>query len=88
MTKSVRIRENSFAIRNVTGGVSKARGLLKLQFNVGGELGQLEIKVIDELEYELILGIDFCLMFKVDACLRRGLWREKRLRAMIVTSIA
>ena len=53
------------------------RLLNRIQFDVGGELGQLDIKVIDGLEYDIILGIDFCLLFDVDTCLGRGLWRAR-----------
>ena len=65
----------STLVRTVTGKVSRVLGILNTMLEIDGHTGKIAFKAINELEQEMILGMDFCRVFDCDTRLGRGLWR-------------
>ena len=51
-------------------------GVLDLMFDVNGKSKLISVKVVSEFDHDLILGMDFCKEFDIDARLTRGKWRS------------
>ena len=68
--------EYKSVIRSVNGKVTPVIGVLDLIFDVNGESKLISVKVVAELDHDLILGMDFCKEFDIDARLARGAWRS------------
>ena len=62
-------------IRSVNGKVTPVTGVLDLTFDVNGKSKLISVKVVSELDHDLILGMDFCKEFDINARLARGTWR-------------
>ena len=71
-----RLKEYSSVIRSVNGKVTPVIGVLNLMFEVNGESKLISVKRVSELDHDLILGMDFCKEFDIDARLARGSWRS------------
>ena len=71
-----RLKEYSSVIRSVNGKVTPVIGVLDLMFEVKGESKLISVKAVSELDHNLILGMDFCNEFDIDARLAGGSWRS------------
>ena len=72
-----RLKEYSSVIRSVNGKVTPAIGMLDLMFEVNEESKLISVKIqVSELDHDLILGMDLCKEFDIDARLARGSWRS------------
>ena len=72
-----RLQESSTAVRNVTGGITKVLGVLNVMIEIDHHAAPLPMKALHNLDQEIILGMDFCKLFNVDAQLGRGVWRVR-----------
>ena len=61
-------------MRTATGNVTLALGSLLVELKVDGKSEKILFCAINELEHELILGMDFCSLIDVDVRIGRGLW--------------
>ena len=55
-----RLKEYNSVIRSVNGKVTPVIGVLDLMFDVNGKSKLISVKVVSELDHDLILGMDFC----------------------------
>ena len=67
-----RLKEYNSVIRSVNGKVTLVVSVLDLMFDVNGKSKLISVKVVSELDHDLILGMDFCKEFDIDARLARG----------------
>ena len=63
-------------IRSVNGNVTPVVGVLDLMLEVDGGPKGISVKAVAELDHNLILGMDFCKEFDIDARLARGARRS------------
>ena len=54
-----RLRESSGQVRGVSGVPMKVQGNLRISIDVDGHLGTLEFRAVEEINHEIILGMDF-----------------------------
>ena len=66
-----RLEESNAAIRTVTGGITRVLGTLKVILEIDGMARLLSMKAVPKLDQDIILGMDFCHLFDVDARLGR-----------------
>ena len=71
-----RLKEYDSVIRSVNGKVTPVVGVLDLMLKVDGEPKIISVKAVAELDHDLILGMNFCKEFDIDARLARGAWRS------------
>ena len=70
-----RLEESNAAIRTVMGGITRVLGTLKVMLEIDGMARSLLMKAVPNLDQDIILGMDFCRLFDVDARLGRRRWR-------------
>ena len=70
-----RLETSNTAIRTVPGGVTRVLGTLKVMLKIDGTSKALPMKAVPNLDQDIILGMDFCKLFDVDARLGRQRWR-------------
>ena len=71
-----RLKEYNSVIRSVNGTVTPVIGVLDLMFDVNGKSKLISVKVVSELDHDLIFGMEFYKEFDIDARLARGTWRS------------
>ena len=54
-----RLRESSGQVRGVSGVPMKVQGKLRISIDVDGHLGTLEFRAVEEINHDIILGMDF-----------------------------
>ena len=79
-----RLKEYNSVIRSVNGKVTPVIGVLDLMFHANGKSKLISVKVVSELDHDLILGMDFCKEFDIDARLARTTCRRDGLRHLRV----
>ena len=72
-----RLEDSSTAVRNVTGGITRVMGLLNVMLEVNHLAKPLPMKALHNLDQEIILGMDFCKLYDIDAQLGRGVGRAR-----------
>ena len=70
-----RVEDSSTAVRSVTGGITRLMGVLNVMLEVDHIAKPSLMKALHNLDQEIILGMDFCKLYDVDAQLGRGLWK-------------
>lgn len=70
-----KLKKNNSFIKTATGKISKTLGVLDTVFEIEGISRKISLKGMEELDYDIILGMDFCLSFDVDIRLGKGQWR-------------
>ena len=56
-------------------------GVLNVMHEIDQQAKPLPMKALQNLDQEIILGMDFCKLFDVDAQLGRGVWRVRKGRS-------
>ena len=72
-----RLEDSVTAVRNVTGGITRVLGVLNVMLEIDHHAKPIQMKALHNLDQEIILGIDLCKLFDIDAQLGRGMWRVK-----------
>ena len=68
------------AVRTVTGGITRVMGVLNVMLEIDYQAKPLPMKTLHNLDQEIILGMDLCKLFDVDAQFGRGVWRTREER--------
>ena len=72
-----RLEDSATAVRNVSGGITRIMGVLNVMLEIDHQAKPLPMKALHNLDQEIILGMDFCKAFDVDAELGRGVCRVR-----------
>ena len=59
-----RLRPSSTVVRGVNGGTLRVLGKLDLLLGIDGQIKPLEVRAIERMDHQMILGIDFCKLRK------------------------
>ena len=70
-----RLEHSVTAVRTVTGGITRVMGVLNVRLEIDHQAKPLPMKALHNLDQEIILEMDFCKLFDVDAQFGRGVWR-------------
>ena len=63
-------------IRIVNGNVTPIAGVINISIEVEGVAKVLSVKVVRQLEHDLIFGMDFCQEFGIEVRFAEGRWRS------------
>lgn len=73
---STRVAESyNTSIRSAIGDTTERAGILKLNITVDGHTQQFDMNVLSSVTQDIILGVDFCIAWKMDVQMGPGLWR-------------
>ena len=70
-----RLRESSGQVRGVSGASMKVQGNLRISIDVDGHLGTLEFRAVEEINHDIILGMDFGVEWDLSFRFRAKQWK-------------
>ena len=62
-------------VRGVNGGTLRVLGKLDLLLDIDGQVKPLEVRAIEGMDHQMILGIDFCKLWKLEIRFAERTWR-------------
>ena len=71
-----RLRESSGQVRGVSGVPMKVHGNLRISIDVDGHLGTLEFRAVEEINHDIILGMDFGVEWDLSLRFRAKQWKS------------
>ena len=70
-----RVVPSSTIVRGVNGGALHVIGKVHLMLEIDGQAKPLEVRAIEGIDHQMILGIDFCKMWQLEIKFAERLWR-------------
>ena len=70
-----RLREFSGQVRGVSGVPMKVQEKLRISIDVDGHLGMLEFRAVEEINHDIILGMDFGVEWDLSIRFRAKQWK-------------
>ena len=70
-----RLRPSSTVVRGVNGGTLRVLGKLNLLLEIDGQVKPLEVRAIEGMDHQMIPGIDFCKLWKLEIRFAERTWR-------------
>ena len=72
-----RIVPSSTIVRGVNGGALRVIGKLILMLEIDGQAKPLELRAIEGIDHQMILGIDFCKIWQLEIKFAERIWRVR-----------
>ena len=72
-----RLEKSNTTVKGATGERQQIRGAIKVRMEVDGHEGHVRAIALDTLDHDVILGMDYCYEWDIDARFARGLWRAR-----------
>ena len=72
-----RLEKTKTTVKGATGERTQIAGTIKMRMEIDGHEDCVRVRALDRLDHDVILGMDFCYAWDIDARLGRGLWRSR-----------